>query len=163
MKKLLALVGLAALGTSPAYAGIGATAAIGSTNEAAGVLFAPTLDYRGGGVLAQVHLLDLIGQLPNKYVDVGFDITGVALKRKVGEDVEGVVMPGAAVLLYAPTSFDSVGFHVLAETRFGAEMKQGAGIGIYVVPQLGVSNLTGTFGVAYGGSLQVSAWLKTKK
>jgi hypothetical protein len=158
MKKLLGLFGLAALFASPAYAGFGATAHLGGTSD--GTTWAPSLDYRGGGWLVQIHAIDLIGQLPNKYVDLGVDVSGVAMKRKVAEDIEGVLMPGVSLQLYSPTSFSSPGFHAVAETRLGAEIKQKMGFGMYVVPQLGVSNLTGKMGVTYGGSLQVSAWFR---
>jgi hypothetical protein len=38
-------------------------------------------------------------------------------------------------------------------------MKQGMGFGIYVVPQIGVSNFTGDVGLSYGGTLQFSTWM----
>jgi hypothetical protein len=159
MKKILAALALALVSTS-AHAGIGATASIGGTNDGAVMgLQAPSLDWRGGGVLAQVHLLDLIGELTNERVELGVDVSGVVHKRKVGPDVEGVIMPGGTLNFSTPTSFRNASWQVLAQTRFGAEMKQGMGFGIYVVPQIGVSNFTGDVGLSYGGTLQVSAWM----
>jgi len=162
MKKLFVLLGLALAASAPAHAGFGMTAAMGSTNDGAALgILAPTLDYRAGGVLVQAHLLDLIGELPNKNLDIGFDVSGIALKRKVGADIEGVFMPGGSVTIHSDTGFSSVGWQVLAQTRMGAEIKQGMGFGVYVVPVIGASNLlTGDVGLAYGGTLQVSAWFK---
>jgi hypothetical protein len=159
MKKLLAAT-LLALASTPAYAGVGFTAGMGSSTSSSVTAMAPTLDYRGGGWLVQFHAFDLIGQLPAKYLDLGVDVTGVAIKKKVGQEVEGVFMPGGGVTLYSDTGFSSIGWRAEAEARLGAEMKQGIGIGLYVVPVLGVTNLgsTGKVGVSYGGSLQVSAW-----
>jgi hypothetical protein len=162
MKKLVVLLGLALAASAPAHAGFGMTAAMGSTNDGAALgILAPTLDYRASGILVQVHLLDLIGELPNKNLDIGLDVSGIALKRKIGPDVEGVFMPGGSVTIHSDTGFDSVGWQVLAQTRMGAEIKQGMGFGVYVVPVIGASNLlTGDVGLAYGGTLQVSAWFK---
>ncbi|MDP2315993.1 MAG: hypothetical protein Q8P41_24060 [Pseudomonadota bacterium] len=164
MKKFLALLGLALASATPAHAGFGMTAYMGGTNDGAALgIQAPTLDYRASGVLVQVHLLDLIGELPNKYLDLGVDVSGIAMKRKVAADVEGVLMPGGSVTLHADTGFDSVGWQALAQLRMGAEMKQGMGFGMYIVPVIGASNLlTGKVGLAYGGTLQVSAWFKKK-
>lgn len=163
MKKLLALAALV-LSSSPAHAGVGSTAFLGATSD--GTAWAPSLDIRSEGWLVQIHALDLIGMLPSKYINVGLDVSKIAVKRKVGEEVEGVFMPGASVRFLADTGFASKNFNVLAEARLGAEMKQGMGFGLYVVPQIGVGNLAsvgnpgGDFGLVYGGSLQASVWFK---
>lgn len=147
----------ALLAASPAWAGIGTTASTGASTD--GTTWLPSLDYRGGGWLVQVHALDLLGALPNKAINTGVDVTTVAVKRKVATDVEGVVMPGLGGRFYADTAFEDVGFNIVGQARIGAEIKQGMGFGVYVVPQLGVTNLeTGTIGLAVGGGLQVSAW-----
>ncbi len=165
MNKFLALIGLALAAAAPAQAGFGMTAHMGATNDTAttpglGIL-APSLDYRAAGVLVQVHLVELIGELPNGLVDGRVGISGIVMKRKVGPEVEGVFMPGGTVQVTADTRNDTLGWQVMAQTRMGAEMKQGMGFGIYVVPSVGVSNLlTGKVGLAYGGTLQVSTWFK---
>lgn len=162
MKKFMLLLGLALTAAAPAHAGFGMTAAMGATNDGAALgIMAPSLDYRASGILVQVHLLDLIGELPNGFLDIGVDVSGVAMKRKVGPEVEGVLMPGGSVTIHADTGFNSVGWQALAQLRMGAEMKQGMGFGVYVVPVIGASNLaTGNVGLAYGGTLQVSTWFK---
>lgn len=163
MKKLIVLLALALATTAPAHAGFGMTAAMGATNDGASLgVMAPSLDYREKGILVQVHLLDLIGELPNKTLDIGIDVSGIAMKRKVAAEVEGVLMPGGSVTIHSDTGFSSaVGWQALAQLRMGAEMKQGMGFGMYIVPVIGASNLlTGKVGLAYGGTLQVSAWFK---
>ncbi len=148
---------VALLASTPAWAGIGTTASMAATTD--GTAWMPSLDYRSSGWLVQVHALDLIAGLPDRLINTGVDVTTIAIKKKVATDIEGVVMPGGGARLYADTSFDTVGFNVLAQARIGAEVKQGMGFGVYVVPQLGVSNLvTGKVGLTAGGGLQVSAW-----
>ncbi|MFN7147127.1 MAG: hypothetical protein ACK4YP_25385 [Myxococcota bacterium] len=162
MKKFLAALALGLGLSTPASAGIGTTAGIGSSGSGELTFVAPTLDYRGGGVLVQLHALDLIGKLPNKYLDLGVGVSGIAFKRKVGADVEGVIMPGGVARIYTDTGFNALSWNVGAQARFGAEMKQGFGFGVYVVPMLGVSNFSGKVGPSYGGTLQVSAWIMNK-
>jgi hypothetical protein len=161
MKKLLALVAL--LVAAPAHAGIGATAKLGTTNDAASTFLSPTLDYRADGILGQVHVVDLIGELVNKRVDLGVAVSGVALRRKVGQEVEGVIMPGGFLQVDSPTTFKNINWQILAQTRFGAEIKQKMGFGIYVVPMLGASNYSGKASVSYGGGVEISAWLVNDK
>ena len=160
MHKLLATLALSLAVATPAYAGIGASAYVGGTNDGGTMgILAPTLDYRGGGILGQLHILDLIGELPNERLEFGLDVSGVVVRRKIGTDIEGVIMPGGTLNLNSPTSFKDPSWQILAQTRFGAEMKQGMGFGIYVVPQIGVSNFTGDVGLSYGGTLQFSTWM----
>lgn len=161
MKSLLGLGALLALVVPGiAHAGVGTTAYMSHLSD--GTAWWPSLDVRTKGWLVQIHALDLVGSLPNKYVDVGFDVTKNVVKKKVDEDIEGVVMPGLGARFYsADTRFSNPQFNVVVETRMGAEIKKGAGFGMYVVPMIGVGNVaTGNFGVTYGGGLQVSAWVK---
>ncbi|MFZ5476489.1 MAG: hypothetical protein ACOZNI_06890 [Myxococcota bacterium] len=165
MKKLLGALALFAATTSPAWAGFGATAYMGSYQD--GTAWYPSLDYRAKGILVQVHLLDWIQGVdvttgdPVFAVNAGADVTGIAVKRKVGPDVEGVFMPGAGVRITSIS--DTMFWNVMAQGRLGAEMKQGMGFGIYVVPAVGVTNMvTGDLGLNYGGTLQVSTWFMNK-
>jgi hypothetical protein len=159
MKKLLALAFL--LAPTSAFAGFGSTAHMTGVSDGTAWL-APSLDWRAKGLLFQVHLLDTLAstsQGGDFALDLGLDVTGVAVKKKCAPEVEGVIMPGASLRV---ANYGDFGVDVLAEARMGAEMKKGFGFGIYVVPQLGVSTLQGDFHVAYGGGLQISAWLTDK-
>ena len=102
---------------------------------------APTLDYRASGWLVQLHAFDLVGQLPAGNLDLGVDVTAIAMKGKVAQEVEGVFMPGAGVTIYSDLGFSSIGWRAEVEARLGAEMKQGMGIGLYVVPVLGATKI----------------------
>lgn len=162
MKKLLGLAGfLAMLSPGAAVAGVGTT--VHSTYLSDGTSWVPSLDIRTSGWLFQIHALELVGKLPDKTIDLGLGVSKVAVKRKVGPEVEGVVMPGGSVRLLSDTSFGDPRFNVVALTRIGAEMKQGMGFGFYAVPMLGVSNASAVddkIHLAYGGGLEISAWLK---
>lgn len=156
MKRLVLLSALSLGFATPAWAGFGTTASIGG-----GMLgtSAPTLDYRASPVLVQIHALDLLAPLMTGgdfYLNTGADVTYVAVKKKVGPEVEGVLMPGGG--LGINTAGDT-NWYVIGEARVGAEMKAGMGFGMYVVPYLGVTDMVrGDVGLLYGGSVQVSAW-----
>lgn len=155
MKKLVALVLLAA--PQAAFAGFGATAHLTGLTD--GTSWVPSLDYRSKDLLVQVHILDTLLNTAGGgdfALDAGVDVTYAAVKKKVAPETEGVLMPGGSIRL---ANYSDFGLNVIAEMRMGAEMKKGMGFGIYVVPQLGVTTLPGEFRVAYGGGLQVSAWL----
>jgi len=156
MKKLLVLAAL--LAPASAFAGVGTTAHLTAATD--GTSWVPSLDYRAKGILVQVHLLDTFGSMAagGKFgLNTGVDVTYAALKKQVAAETEGVIMPGGSIRI---ADQGDIGFNVLAQMRMGAEMKKGMGFGIYVVPQLGISTLGGgDVHLAYGGGLQVSAWL----
>ena len=58
MKTLFAAIGLLIASTSPAWAGVGATAYVGGYQD--GTAWHPSLDYRAKGILVQLHVLDWI-------------------------------------------------------------------------------------------------------
>lgn len=164
MKQLLII--LAALVTTAgsllpgaAHAGVGTSAGTGGYLD--GTAYFPTLDYRAGGVLVQIHVLDQLQPFTSKgsfYLNTGADVTYVAIKKKVGPEVEGVFMPGGGLRV---ADQGDLHFNLMAEARMGAEMKQGMGFGMYIVPALGLSSINSTdnkIHLNYGGALQVSAW-----
>ena len=155
MKTLLTLALLLAPGT--AFAGFGTTAHLTAASD--GTAWVPSFDWRSKGLLVQLHLLDTLRSTAGGgdfALDVGVDLSSAVVKKKVAEDVEGILAPGGSVRL---ANYGDFGFNALAEMRMGAEMKKGMGFGIYVVPQLGVSTIPGEFRVTYGGGFQISAWL----
>lgn len=158
MKYLSGLLALAALTLpSVAHAGVGSTAYLGGYSDGTG--WVPSIDYRDSGLLVQVHLLDLLGGLTMDFTNIGADVTSVIQKRKVAENVEGVVMLGGAVRYFQVKGLDG-DFNLLLKSRMGAEMKEGAGFGIYVTPAIGITtaSLSGDMGLAYGGGIEISCW-----
>lgn len=179
-KKLIGIVLLAAASApGAAFAGVGATAALGGLSD--GTTWAPSIDYRSHGMHFSLQAIDLIGALPDDQINLGAGFAINAVKRQVAPEVEGVVMPGIRLRYFAITGdpgdaldkakMSTSGFHGVAEVRMGMEMKKGMGFGVYVVPQLGASTIrdVGTtlakdseIGLTYGGSVEVSAWLSNK-
>lgn len=187
MKKLLVVL-LAFAAPATAFAGVGATAHLATVND--GTAWAPSLDFRYSGFLVQLDVLNLIGGLPAPDKDaataswlqdlphdqLNFGLAGsyVVLKKKCMPDIEGVFMPGLEFRYfgyigdtgkqYSDAKLTGGGVHALLEGRFGMEMKQGAGFGVYVVPQLGISSIPAIglkdskIALVYGGGVEVSAW-----
>lgn len=158
IKQLVVFLG--ALAFAPvAQAGVGVTGYGGALSD--GTFWAPSVDIRSSGWLVQIHALDLIGNLPADAIITGVDVSKVTLKRDIAPEVEGVVMPGAGFGLFTTTDFDPMLFNFTVFSRWGMEMKKGAGFGVYVTPEIGASNrVTGDVGLVYGGGLEVSVWLK---
>lgn len=160
MKKLV--VALAALAfAAPAHAGMGLTANMSGLSD--GTYWAPSLDYRSGGWLVQMHVLDLVGNVTNKTVNLGVDVTKITQKEKIAEDIEGVLMLGGGARVLTNTDFDPLMFNLVGEARMGAERKKKAGIGIYVVPMIGLTNIptaSEEIDLTYGGGVQISTWMK---
>lgn len=177
----LILSAVASLGLiAPAHAGVGMTAYLPTPGECLtlievgsaevvnvsgggwlcdGTSWAPSIDYRAKGWLVQVHALDTLAALTAKSMRFGFDVSGTAIKKKVANDFEGVFMVGGGFGYYRTGEEGDGSFNFVAKTRLGAERKAGVGLGLYVVPTLGLSTrLTGETKLTYGGGLEVSAW-----
>ena len=179
-KKLLGLALLAgAIAPSTAFAGFGATANLGGLSD--GTSWAPSLDYRAHGLHFSLQAIDTIGGLTDDQLDLGAGFAMVAEKRMIAQEIEGVFMPGVRLRYFGymgetgdamtKAKIASSGFNVVAPFRMGMEMKKGMGFGVYVVPQLGASNLRDVaavaskdqeFGLTYGGAVEVSAWILEK-
>lgn len=178
-KILGSLILTAALAPTPALAGFGMTASLGGLSD--GTAWAPSLDWREKGFTFNLQAVDTIGGLGNDQLNLGAGFTVVALKRTIGQEIEGTLAPGARLRYYGimgdlgdaldKADMQSSGFNGTAQLRMGMEIKKGMGFGVYVTPQLGVSNLftVGTvknskseLGLTYGGGVEVSAWLLNK-
>lgn len=171
--KMFALVGLMAASAAPAHAGFGATAYLTSASNLGGgigaPMWAPSLDYRFKGLLFQLPALNLIGGFASQHLDVGLAFSGQLAKGEITGNADGIFMLGGDVRYYAPTGSaakNSSGFELMLKGRLGAEMRKKMGFGIYVVPELGISNFVDgnpktsarDLGIAWGGGLEVSAW-----
>ena len=166
----------AALTAAPAaQAGFGSTAYMVSTNDVPGALgapgWAPTLDYRTGGLLVQFPALNLIGGLAGQRLDFGAAVSGTLARGGMSGTTDGVFMLGGAARYFSINGVDDASaFSLLAKGRLGAEIKKGMGFGIYVVPEFGISTFTDgnldtadrDLGVAWGGGIELSCWFAGK-
>ena len=196
MKRLLLALPLFALTAaampSVAEAGLGFTAyPFGGEFAKSGALYTsifgsvPSIDWKDGGNYVQVHLFELIDGLALGKVDLpdGSDASlaqlrlGVNYYKKSGKSktitdrVDGVVFYGGSldVVKNLDSDNDYLTFAPAFACRAGAQVSGGMGIGIYVVPTIGIAytDLDGggdaidaEFKPYGGGTLQVSVWTK---
>jgi hypothetical protein len=177
----------AALSTPAQAAGLGFTAQTDTnyetrgfyTTTGAGIFNLPSVDIRTKGWIIQVDALETLASITRKEVNKDGDETnglhlGVAgyttnIKKDVKDGIEGVVQPGAKLLLDTNTSFGPAYWSLLGSVRMGAQASKKMGFGMYVVPHLGIAGTPdlrpdgdpteNTIGLAVGGQLQISAWL----
>ncbi|MBM4364750.1 MAG: hypothetical protein FJ102_00935 [Deltaproteobacteria bacterium] len=172
MKKLLMLMVLAA--PTSAFAGFGATAHMTGLSDGTG--WSPSLDWRQKGVHVNLQAIDIIDALGDDELNLGAGFAIVAAKRTITPQVEGTLSPGLALRYYSingdvgdameKAKMQRSGFNLVGQFRMGMEMKEKMGFGVYVVPQLGVTNLKTLGGkeddseikLVGGGGLEVSAW-----
>ena len=174
MKRILAVGLLAALPLT-ANAGFGVTGTLGSiensinTDYFAGQHYYPTLDYKQGPYLVQVAALDLINTMGADDEDyMLFGVNGYYQfgKGPVAPEVTGVRQIGAS-LDYHQVAEDVTFTTVMASFRMGAQSVKKMGVGIYVVPEIGV-NLASedareeSMELAVGGQVQLSVWMAGK-
>lgn len=171
--KRAALALAALLVPQVASAGVGVTGFLGATEYASGGPFAgagftsflPTIDYRSGRHAFQFAALDLIDGIAR-----GEDLAVYRLqvayynttsRGKVTEDWKGIFAPGASVL-YLGNGEDN--FNLVGRARVGVQTAKKMGVGLYVVPGLGVGSYsdgndnTDDLTLIMHGSIQLSVW-----
>ena len=116
--------------------------------------FGPSLDLVFDPVVLQLHVLELVDAVADEEVYLGGNVYVTVHDAPVGGPFLGVVQPGASVDLFG----DPTIIAVAGECRLGAQAVEGAGLGIYVVPSLGIVAGDGEADLFGGGALQVSAW-----
>ncbi len=160
------LTALLLLSAPTAHAvGIGSTAAIGVGDRffggdffdlGAGLGFAPTLDIHANPVLVQIHVLEFTEALiDDEDIYLGANVLFGVHEAPVGGQWLGVVEPGFGVDLYAA---GDTWIGLTGQCRLGAQVQEAAGLGVYVVPELGLGISDGDADWIAGGTLQVSAW-----
>jgi hypothetical protein len=146
----------------------------------------PTFDIKTDGWTLQFDALETIASLTRKeFTNDGDEAMGLhfgagvyktTVKKDVkgdkdGGNIQGVIQPGGQLTLDTNSGFSHLNGAVLAGVRIGAQAAKGMGFGMYVVPQLGLASVrdltpdstdptNSTIGLAVGGQLQVSVWMK---
>lgn len=158
------LAALSFLASPAAHAvGFGSTAAVGTGgwqlgpfDLALGLGFAPTLDLHADPVLVQIHVLEFTEALiDDDDVYLGANVLFDAHDAPLGGQWLGVVQPGGGFDLY---SAGDTAVAITGQCRLGAQTQDGAGFGVYVVPEVGLGLSDGDADWIAGGTLQVSAW-----
>jgi hypothetical protein len=162
-----AVTGLAlTAASSTAHAAVGFTAHqtwdYGTHGFYASPFVLPTLDYASDGLILQAHVLELLAGASNSTLDLGVNLYKTVSKKKVTDDINGVLQAGAKLNVASGADFDvangSLG--LILSARLGAQASKGIGFGMYVVPDLGVAKTGDEIELVVGGGLQVSAWMK---
>jgi hypothetical protein len=122
----------------------------------------PTLDYMSEGLVVQGDVLELLSGASNSTLNLGVNIYKTVQKKKVTEDINGVLQPGAKINIVSGPDFDVGGgsLALIGSARLGAQAAKGVGFGMYVVPDIGVAKTGDEIELVVGGGVQVSAWLK---
>lgn len=150
---------LGASGTAHA-AGVGSSLGIAVVDgdEPRAGAFLPSLDLHFEPVLIQFHVGEFLRELSQGDVQVGANVYFTAGEAGLPGQATAVVQPGVGLdLLANPTIVRLTG-----ECRVGGQLASDrGGVGIYVVPTLGLALGDGAPDNAFivGGALQVSAWL----
>ena len=175
MMKRFLVAGLLTALPLTANAGFGVTAALGTienstnTDYFTGQHLYPTLDYKSGPILVQVAALDLLNTLASDDEDILlFGLNGYYQigKGKINDNLMGVRQVGAS-LDYEQLGEDITFTTLLASLRMGAQASGKMGVGLYVVPQLGINMASedareDSMELAVGGQVQLSVWMAGK-
>ncbi|MFT4979118.1 MAG: hypothetical protein ACI8S6_005028 [Myxococcota bacterium] len=175
MFKRILTVSLLAAFPMTANAGFGVTAALGSYENSINTDYYvpqhayPTIDYKQGPYLVQVAVLDLINTMASDDEDqILFGLNGFYRigKGPIAGEVHGVRQIGATID-YNQVGQDITFTTVQAAFRMGAEASKKMGIGLYVVPEIGVNIASEdareeSLEIAVGGQVQLSIWMAGK-
>ena len=154
MKRVLAALSLA-LVSSPAFAGVGSSYGLGTFSAFAATngWQLPSVDVRNDRFHLQIKALDTLAYLANEDIFLSGSVWIPYMAQDLGKGAV-VVQPGGSAVL--TNIGDSIG--LTGGARMGAEWADQGGLGVYVVPQLGVG-YDGDVEVLFSGFLEISVWL----
>jgi hypothetical protein len=119
-----------------------------------GMSFPPSLDLYFEPIVLQIHVLDTLNAAFDEDLYVGANLYVHVAEQPVGGSWQAVIQPGASLDIWGDPS--SIG--IAMESRFGAQVKEQAGFGFYLVPALGLVTSGGRAEPFAGGALQVAVW-----
>jgi hypothetical protein len=119
-----------------------------------GLSFPPSLDLYFEPVVLQIHALGTLDAAFDEGLYLGANLYVHVAEQAVGSGWKAVIQPGASLDIWGdPTSIG-----IAVESRFGAQVKETAGFGFYLVPALGFVTGGGQAEPFAGGALQISVW-----
>ncbi len=173
MKRMI-IAGLLAAAPLSAQAGFGVTGYLGSVELSSKYTYQspahqyPSIDYKSGPLVVQVDALSLFESVfRDDDIHLGVNVYQTTIKKKVTSEFGGVVQFGGS-LDYDQAGSDLSFITLLAGMRMGAQAQKGMGMGIYVVPEVGINVANGdaadafredSMEFAFGGQVQISTWL----
>ena len=121
----------------------------------------PTLDWHSAPHLVQLDLLGLISSITTKEnlgIDAAYYYT--SYKGEIHDNWKGTVAPGLHLGYAQDATTDTDHFDALVNLRMGAEALKAMGVGIYVVPGIGIHNVSDDkIYLAMSGGIELSVWL----
>ncbi|MEQ1571191.1 MAG: hypothetical protein ABMA64_36520 [Myxococcota bacterium] len=145
---------LASLGEAHAL-GVGSTIAFGPGFDLfGGPAFVPTVDLVFDPVIVQIHALDTLDAAFDEQLYLGANLYVEVVSQPIGGKWEGVVQPGGGLDLFG----DPTTVVIDGQVRLGAQAAEQAGVGLYVVPALGLVASDGDSSLFASGALQLSVW-----
>jgi hypothetical protein len=117
--------------------------------------FLPTLDLYFDKLKVQIHALETVDQLFNEEILLGANAYITAAQRPVSGSLDAVFAPGGGVDILG----DPFTLALTGEAQVGVQTRGEAGIGVFVVPALGIGITDGDSDLIAGGTLQVSVWM----
>jgi hypothetical protein len=152
-----------------AFAGFGVTGHLGGGFGGLGgqtwppiMSYLPTLDYHSGPELLQVDLLGLISSITtedNIGIDAAFYHT--TYRGEISDRWKGTVAPGLHVGFHKqPDPIDQTHLDAIVGLRMGAQALKEMGVGLYVVPGIGIRNVfDDKVYLAMSGGIELSVWV----
>lgn len=141
----------------------------------------PSLDIRQAGWVIQIDALDLLHGFMTETFDAdgdeardfhfGINAYKTVQKHPIKDDgLGGVMQPGVSLDLDTNTGTDPMQADLQFQMRLGARAQSagGMGVGIYVVPGIGVAKTydavgDDAFAPTFSGNLQIGVWRNTGK
>ncbi len=141
----------------------------------------PSLDIRQAGWVIQIDALDLLHSLVTETVDadgdeardlhLGVNAYKTTQKHPVRDyGLGGVIQPGVSLDIDSNSGTDPLMGDLQFQLRLGARSQKpgGMGVGIYVVPGVGVAKAYDFAGddvmaLSFSGDLQIAVWRNTGK
>ena len=121
----------------------------------------PTLDYHSGDHLLQLDVLGLISSITTEE-NFGFDAAyyNTVHKGEIHDNWKGTVAPGLHVGYLNDAGTDTSHFDALVNLRMGVQALKELGVGLYVVPGIGIHNVSDDkLYLAMSGGIELSVWL----
>lgn len=115
----------------------------------------PSLDLYFDKFILRLYPLDLLNNLASDNIVLAVDGYVGAVEQPIGGSWNGVVQPGGN---FAIADFDSLLVEIAGSARLGAETGDGAHVGAYVVPMIGIGIADGELALITGGRIEMSVW-----
>ncbi|TNE91969.1 MAG: hypothetical protein EP330_03165 [Deltaproteobacteria bacterium] len=163
----IALLSLALLAPTVASAGVGVGTTIGMGPQQIDINFngtavpsltaggfRPSLDLHFDTFRLQIHALETLDQLFDEEIFLGVNGYIEVVQSPVSGGLDAVFAPGAGIDLLG----DPFTLALTGEAQVGIRTRGASGIGVFIVPAVGVGVGDGNSDLIATGTLQVSCW-----